>query len=69
MEKCSGKCEAADAKGGPNLKAGHLYNIQKLHKVALELAGGITWVDKMRAMEESNEQKEINPMILFNSKI
>jgi hypothetical protein len=31
-----------------------------------ELAGGMTWVDKMKAMEEGNE---LNPTALFDSYI
>ena len=30
-----------------------------------ELAGGTTWVDKMRAFEERNELEEVQPTELF----
>ncbi len=46
-----------NAKGGPNLEACRLYNIENLHEVAW-CAGGTTWVDEMKAMEEGNE---LNP--------
>ena len=54
-------------KVGPTLKLANFTTLKTCTKWLGELAGGKTWVDKMKAMKEGNEQKEINPTLLFDS--
>ena len=54
-------------KVAPTLNLANYTTLKTCMKGLGELAGVTTWVDKMKAMKEGNEQKEINPTPLFDS--